>query len=200
VLRWRGTGNKEIEALHMAKRRNDRQGRKSSGSQALEQMRVFGDPVLRQETHTVTTFDESLSRLADRMFEIMEREDGVGLAAPQIGLVSRIMVWKDPDRDDERHVYVNPRIVRRSETTTLDTEGCLSVPAGVMEVPRADEVVVEAQDLDGRVFQVELSGFQARVVQHEIDHLDGHTILDRTSPEERKRALKTLREQALGGS
>ncbi len=133
------------------------------------------------------------------MFEVMEREEGVGLAAPQIGLVSRMMVWKDPEQDDERHVFVNARIVRASEQCTTEPEGCLSVPGETMGVSRADEIVVEAQDLEGNQFEVELSGYQARVVQHEIDHLDGRLILDRASPEDRKRALKDLRERTLAG-
>jgi peptide deformylase len=182
----------------MAKRKATRGG-SSVGSQGLEQVRVFGDPVLRQETRPVTCFDARLRRLSEMMFEVMEREEGVGLAAPQIGLVSRIMVWKDPEQDYERHVFINARIVRASEKCTTEPEGCLSVPGETMGVSRADEIMVEAQDLEGNRFEVELSGYQARVVQHEIDHLDGRLILDRASPEDRKRALKDLRERTLAG-
>ncbi len=169
------------------------------GSDALERLRLFGDPVLRQETRPVAAFDARLRRLAESMFEIMEREEGVGLAAPQIGLVSRIMVWRDPEVEDERHVFVNPHITCFSESSTVDFEGCLSVPCDSLRIARADEIVVEAQNLDGDVFEVELSGFQARVVQHEIDHLDGRLILDRACDEDRKKALKDLRERALAG-
>jgi peptide deformylase len=182
----------------MAKRKGGRQGQ-TGGGEPLEQLRTFGDPVLRQETHAVTTFDARLRNLSEFMFEVMEREEGVGLAAPQIGLVSRIMVWMDPEDDYKRYVFVNPRIVSTSQSTTTEPEGCLSVPVGTVGVTRADEVVVEGQDLDGNPFRVELSGYQARVVQHEIDHLDGHLILDRASADDRKRVLKELRERALAG-
>jgi peptide deformylase len=182
----------------MAKRKSAKEGR-AVASEALEQLRVFGDPVLRQETRPVTCFDSRLRRLSEMMFGVMEREEGVGLAAPQIGVVSRLMVWKDPEQEDERHVFVNARILRASASCTTEPEGCLSVPGETMGVSRADEVVVEAQDLEGNHFQVELIGYQARVVQHEIDHLDGLLILDRASPEDRKRALKELRERTLAG-
>ena len=163
----------------------------------MERLRVFGDPVLKQPTRLVTTFDDRLRKLSEVMFEVMEREEGVGLAAPQIGVVSRVMVWKDPDDGDRPYVYVNPHIVEASETVTVEPEGCLSVPGETMEVPRADEVLVEAQDLQGSPFQARHCGYQARVVQHEIDHLDGCLIIDRTSQEERRRVLKDLRERAL---
>lgn len=181
----------------MARRKSMTSRQKAAAAQPLEQLRTFGDPVLKQETRLVTCFDERLRKLSDLMFDVMEREEGVGLAAPQIGLVSRIMVWKDPDDDDEPYVYVNPRIVEASEATTTEDEGCLSVPGETMPVPRADEVLVEAQDLEGNVFQARHCGFQARVVQHEIDHLDGRLILDRTSQEERRRVLKEWRERTL---
>jgi peptide deformylase len=133
------------------------------------------------------------------MFAVMEREEGVGLAAPQVGSLTRLMVWRHPENEDERHVYVNPRVVAESEACCTESEGCLSVPGTTMEVTRAEEIEVEAQDLEGAVFQVHLTGLLARIVQHEIDHLDGRLILDRTSPEERRRALKELRERALAG-
>jgi peptide deformylase len=164
---------------------------------ALDRLRTFGDPTLRQCTHPVTVFDARLEKLAQLMLEVMDREEGVGLAAPQIGVTSRIMVWRHPERDTEQHVFVNPRIVESSETVCAAAEGCLSVPGGSMEVTRPDEVVVEAQDLTGELFQVHLTGLLARIVQHEIDHLDGRLILDRTSPEERRRVLKELRERTL---
>ncbi len=174
--------------------------RTGSAQQApLEGLRVFGDPVLKQATGRVTVFDSRLERLAKAMFEVMEREEGVGLAAPQVGTLTRIMVWRDPEDETERHVYVNPRIVGQSETCCTESEGCLSVPGTAVEVTRAEEVNVEAQDLTGTIFQVHLTGLLARIVQHEIDHLDGRLILDRTSPEERRRALKELRERALAG-
>ena len=165
----------------------------------LERLRTFGDPALRQPTHPVTAFDGRLEKLAALMLQVMDREEGVGLAAPQIGVMSRIMVWRNPERESERYVFVNPRVVEASEADYTASEGCLSVPAGTVQVTRHEEVVVEAQDLTGETFQVRLAGLLARIVQHEIDHLDGRLILDRTSPEDRRRALKELRERTLAG-
>ncbi len=174
--------------------------RPGSAQQApLERLRVFGDPVLKQVTGPVTVFDSRLERLAEVMFAVMEREEGVGLAAPQVGTLTRLMVWRHPESETERYVYVNPHIVGQSEACCTESEGCLSVPGTTMEVTRAEEVDVEAQDLQGATFQVHLTGLLARIVQHETDHLDGRLILDRTSPEERRRALKELRERALAG-
>jgi peptide deformylase len=134
------------------------------------------------------------------MLDVMEREEGVGLAANQVGVLARVMVWRHPENEDERYVFVNPEIVERSEACCTETEGCLSVPGATMPVSRAEEVVVEAQDLAAGEFRVHLGGLLARIVQHEIDHLDGHLILDRTSPEERRRVLTELRERTLTDS
>jgi peptide deformylase len=180
-------------------KRKATQGTGSTQRTPLEGLRVFGDPVLKQATSPVTVFDSRLQRLAEAMFEVMEREEGVGLAAPQIGTLTRMMVWRHPENESERYIYVNPRVLGQSETCCTESEGCLSVPGATMEVTRAEEVDVEAQDLTGTTFQVHLTGLLARIVQHEIDHLDGRLILDRTTPEERRRALKELRERALAG-
>ncbi|OFW60582.1 MAG: peptide deformylase [Actinobacteria bacterium RBG_16_64_13] len=158
---------------------------------------MLGDPVLRQQTKPVTEFDARLEKLAQVMMEVMDRGEGVGLAANQIGVLSRVMVWRHPENEGERYVFVNPEIVEKSETCCTEVEGCLSVPWATMEVERAEEVVVEAQDLNAEQFRVHLSGLLARIAQHEIDHLDGRLILDRTSPEERRRVLKELRERTL---
>jgi peptide deformylase len=166
----------------------------------VEQLRVLGDPVLRQPTNTITVFDARLEKLAKNMLEIMQREDGVGLAANQVGVLSRMMVWRHPESEDECYVYVNPQILEKSEACCTESEGCLSVPGATMPVERAEEVMVEAQDLKGGEFRVHLTGMLARIVQHEIDHLDGHLILDRTTPEERRRVLKELRERSLSSS
>ncbi len=165
----------------------------------VEQLRTIGDPVLRQPTNRVAVFDSRLEKLAKSMLETMEREEGVGLAANQVGVLSRMMVWRHPEGDDERYVYVNPEIVERSEACCTESEGCLSVPGATMPVTRAEEVIVEAQDVQGAQFRVHLTGMLARIVQHEIDHLDGRLILDRTTPEERRRVLKELRERSLTG-
>ncbi|MGI5939539.1 MAG: peptide deformylase [Thermoleophilia bacterium] len=183
----------------MAKRKNSKKPRAGT-CETFEILRTFGDPVLKQQTRPVTSFDPHLRKLCETMFDIMEREEGVGLAAPQIGVLSRLMVWADPDEDYKRHIFVNPHILHMSDVTTVEPEGCLSLPGEMMEVPRADEVLVEAQDVEGEVFRMQLSGFQARVVQHEVDHLDGRLILDRTSPEERRRVLKEMRDRVLEGT
>lgn len=172
-------------------------GPKRAQGAPLERLHILGDPALRQPTRPVTVFDGRLQKLAQIMMEVMDREEGVGLAAPQIGVASRVMVWRHPERETERHVFVNPRLVETSETSITDTEGCLSVPGGTVEVARHEEVVVEAQDLKGDVFQMRLTGLLARIVQHELDHLDGCLILDRTSPEERRRVLREIRERQL---
>lgn len=166
----------------------------------LATLRVFGDPALKQTARPVAGFDDRLERLAKTMFEVMEREDGVGLAAPQIGVLSQVVVWCDPDNREERYVFVNPRIIARSEACTTASEGCLSVPGVTVEVPRADEISVSAQDLLGRTQTWHFTGLRARIIQHEVDHLEGRLILDRASPEERRRVLKELREAALAGN
>lgn len=172
---------------------------KTSGSEGapLERIRTFGDPVLKQPTKKVTVFDSRLEKLAKVMMDVMERGEGVGLAANQIGVLSRMMVWRHPENEDERYVFVNPEIVERSEACCTSSEGCLSVPESTMEVTRAEEVVVDAQDLKGEPIQVRLAGLPARIAQHEIDHLDGILIVDRTSSEERVRVMKELRERTL---
>lgn len=165
----------------------------------LETIRTIGDPVLRQQTRRIEVFDERLERLARVMLEVMIRGDGVGLAANQIGVLSRVLVWRHPENEDEQYVFVNAEIVERSEQCSTASEGCLSVPGATMEVERAEEVVVEAQDLKADPIRVHLTGMLARIVQHEVDHLDGKLIVDRTSPEERRRVIKQLREQSLAG-
>ncbi len=160
---------------------------------ATDRIRTLGDPVLKQETRDVSMFGEDLTGLLETMFEVMDREQGVGLAAPQIGVQKRLMVWRHPETE-ERYVLVNPRIVERSEETQLAEEGCLSIPGRVMEVERAERVVVEGSDVSGAPVRVEAMGLLARIMQHEIDHLEGNLILDRTSAEERRRVLREIRQ------
>lgn len=157
-------------------------------------IRVFGDPVLRQESREVDSIGAETERLVRTMFEVMDREKGIGLAAPQIGVQRKIMVWRHPDTE-EGYVLVNPRIVERSDETITAPEGCLSVPGQTMEVARSERVVVDALNLRGDPVSVEATGLLARIMQHEIDHLEGHLILDRTSAEERKRVLRELRDR-----
>ena len=160
-------------------------------------IRTLGDPVLKERARPVELFDERLERLAGQMIAAMDRESGVGLAATQVGILSRVIVWRDPEREQQASVFVNPVVTEKSESCTAEAEGCLSVPGASVEVERADEVVVCADDLRGNRFETRLSGYPARIVQHEIDHLDGYLMLDRATPEERKRVLKDLRERTL---
>ena len=179
--------------------RKDRLHKSRRAGASLERLRTIGDPALRSQTSDITVFDARLEKLAATMISVMHREDGVGLAAPQIGVLSRIMVWRDPENDDEEFVFVNPRIVSCSEERTTAGEGCLSVPECTIEVERANEVVVHAQDVKGTPIELEAEGLVARIMQHEIDHLEGRLILDRASPEERRRVMKELRERILEG-
>jgi len=160
---------------------------------ATDRIRTLGDPVLKQETRDVSAFGEDLTGLLGTMFEVMDREEGVGLAAPQIGIQKRVFVWRHPETE-ERYVLVNPRIVERSEETVIAEEGCLSIPGRVMQVERSERIVVEGSDVSGAPVTVEATGLLARIMQHEIDHLEGSLILDRTSAEERRRVLKELRQ------
>lgn len=158
-----------------------------------DRIRVFGDPVLKQESREIAERGPELDRLAKLMFEVMDREGGIGLAAPQIGIQRKIMVWRHPETE-QGYVLLNPRIVERSEETVTASEGCLSLPGHSMEVERAERVLVEAIDLQGEPITIEATGLLARIMQHEIDHLEGHIILDRTTSNERHRVLKDLRD------
>jgi peptide deformylase len=159
---------------------------------ALAQIRQLGDPVLRTPALPVTAFDEALREDVARMGAIMHDARGVGLAAPQIGALRRLLVFLE-DEDGAVAALCNPRIVWRSDEEETDVEGCLSLGEIVVEVPRAVAVRVEAQDVDGTPVSLEPEGYRARVIQHEIDHLDGVLILDRTAPDQRREALRALR-------
>jgi peptide deformylase len=163
--------------------------------EALGLIRQYGDPVLRTPAETVSAFDEALRDDAERMSQIMRDARGVGLAAPQIGRLSRLVVIR-PYEDGPTHTLVNPVVAWRSEDEETDVEGCLSIGEILVEVPRPVSVRITAQDTAGHAFELELEGFPARVAQHEIDHLDGRLILDRTTREQRSEALKALRAAA----
>jgi peptide deformylase len=162
---------------------------------AMRQVRQLGDPVLRIPASEVTTFDDALREEIARMEVIMDEAHGAGLAAPQLGAMRRVLVYRLRD-DDRVRALVNPRITWASDETETDVEGCLSIGEITVEVPRAVALRVEAHDGDGEPFQIEAEGFEARVIQHEIDHLDGILILDRTTKEQRRQALRELRSQA----
>jgi peptide deformylase len=162
---------------------------------ALAQIRQYGDPALRLIAHEVEDFDDDLRRLADRMTVLMHEAQGVGLAATQVGVLRRLFVFQ-PDEDGPRAI-VNPVIVERDEETEIDDEGCLSLQGVKVPVERSTRIVLEGKDPNGEDLRLELDPYASRVVQHELDHLDGVLIIDRTDDEHRKEALATLRPRAV---
>jgi peptide deformylase len=158
---------------------------------ALAQIRQYPDSVLRMKAPPVETFDDDLKRLATRLGELMKDATGVGLAATQVGVLRRVFVFAVDE--DEVAVLVNPEIVRRGDETELDEEGCLSIQGVTMPVERSTSVRIEGRDASGEEVAYDLEGTPARIVQHELDHLDGTMILDRTTPEARREALAALR-------
>lgn len=156
-------------------------------------IRILGDPVLRRRAPEVTDLDGTVVRLARTMVDTMYDASGVGLAAPQVGVQKRLFTY---DVGDGPNTIVNPEVVESSGERLFD-EGCLSIPGISLEVLRAERVTVSGLDLDGHEVVIEDDDYLARVVLHELDHLDGVLILDRVEPGVRKAALKVLREQDL---
>jgi peptide deformylase len=157
---------------------------------ALAQIRQYGDPVLRMRADDVEAFDEELARITGRMVELMHDADGVGLAATQIGIVRRFFV---ATLDGEDRVLVNPVVTSVGDETELDEEGCLSLGSIRVPIERAVRVQVDARDAAGEPVSLSLEGIDARVVQHELDHLDGVLLLDRTDGESRREAIAEIR-------
>jgi peptide deformylase len=149
---------------------------------SLLKIRVYGDPVLRGQTDDVTTFGQPLEELAREMIETMIHEDGIGLAAPQVGIPERFLVMGIPGEkeDDPRRIFAlaNPEVIEESDEKVVMEEGCLSLPGINEEVERPVRVVVEYQDLEGNPQTLTAEGLIARVLQHEMDHLDGVLIVD----------------------
>jgi peptide deformylase len=162
---------------------------------ALAQIRQYGDPALRLGAHEVSEFDDDLRRLVDRMIALMHDAQGVGLAATQVGILRRLFVF-EPDEEGPRAI-VNPVVVERGDETESDEEGCLSLQGVRVPVERSTRVVLEGKDQNGEDVRHELDAYGSRVVQHELDHLDGVLIIDRTDDEHRKEALATLRPRAV---
>jgi peptide deformylase len=160
---------------------------------------VVGNPVLHKPCATVTSFDDELARLIDDMFASQRAAQGVGLAANQIGVPRRVFVYDCPDDDGVRHVghVVNPVLEDLpAERRILDdsNEGCLSVPGAYLELARPDYAVVSGQDLDGNDITVQGTGYFARCLQHETDHLNGYLYIDRLSKRDRKDVLRQMAE------
>jgi peptide deformylase len=158
---------------------------------ALAQIRQYPDPVLRLHAPPVEQFDDDLKRLVTRMGELMKDANGVGLAATQVGVLRRVFVFAR--EEGEVAVLVNPEIVRRGDEADTDDEGCLSIQGVTMPVERPTSVRIEGRDESGNEVGYDLEGTPARIVQHELDHLDGMLILNRTTPEARREALAALR-------
>jgi peptide deformylase len=167
--------------------------RRQRSTLATHPVRLFGDPVLKQRSREVENVNGNLVALAETMYETMYEAVGVGLAAPQIGVQRRIFTY---DVGEGPHTIINPEIVAASGEWTFN-EGCLSVPGMHFEIVRPKVVTLRGIGLDGSEIEIEADEQLARVFQHEIDHLDGVLLLDRLEPDERKRALRALREQDL---
>jgi peptide deformylase len=163
---------------------------------ALARIVKFGDPVLKSKASPVAAFGPELRAEVERMVAIMRDGMGVGLAATQLGILRRLLVFQ-AGPDSEPTALVNPEVEWLSEEAVVAEEGCLSLPRVSVDVERPLHARVSGRDADGEEVVIEASGLEARVLQHEIDHLDGVLILDRTEREQRKGALRALRE---GGS
>lgn len=158
-------------------------------------MRLLGDPGLVAPCEEVTAFDADLAALVEDMFATMYAAGGVGLAANQIGVPLRVFVYDCPDDEDRRHLghLVNPRLVAAEGITVRGPEGCLSLPGIEAGTPRFDEAVVEGFTMDGEAVQVRGTGFFARCLQHECDHLGGGLYVDHLTGLRRRRALRAVR-------
>ncbi|MBA2343833.1 MAG: peptide deformylase [Rubrobacter sp.] len=157
-------------------------------------IRQFGDPVLKSRATPVKEFDEQLEKLAQDMLATMREHEGVGLAANQVGRLKRILV---ASIEDDEFVIVNPMIEDWSEEAAKETEGCLSIPGIQVGVERPTAITISGSDATGNPVRMEVTDLLARVFQHEVDHLDGVTILERTDRESRKAAMRELRERLL---
>ena len=174
---------KELDAEALARRRL-----------ALAQIRQYPDPVLRMTAKDVAQYDDDLRRLVARLELLMRDANGVGLAATQIGILQRVFVFL---HDDETVAVVNPVLSSLSDETEEDDEGCLSLQGVLVPVERHVGLTLAGKDADGGDVTFELEGMPARIVQHEVDHLDGTLIIERTTDEARKAALATLRPRPI---
>jgi peptide deformylase len=165
---------------------------------ALRHVRQYGDPVLRAKARPVERFDDALREEIARMGRLMIDSIGIGLAATQVGTLHRLLVYR-VEHESPVIPLVNPTIEWRSKDAEVMEEGCLSLPGVLVDVERPLHVRVRAQDEHGDPIEIEASGLEARVIQHEVDHLDGVLILDRTSRDQRKAAVRALREREAAG-
>jgi peptide deformylase len=164
---------------------------------ALSRIRQYGDPVLRMRAREVDAFDDDLERLAERMTALMHEANGVGLAATQVGVLRRLFVFVDEGED---RVLVNPVITSSSGDTETDDEGCLSLRDVLVPITRPTAITIEGVGTRGEPVKLELELPSSRAAQHELDHLDGVLIIDRTDDESRRAALARLRPQPVLGA
>src|SRR4051794_26442406 len=163
---------------------------------AFAVIRQWGDPVLRERARAVEEFDAAFAQQVSEMAQLMRDADGAGLAATQVGSLRRVFVYRLPDDEDDApaRVVVNPELVSASEERVVALEGCLSLGRATVhvEVERPRDVVMDAVDVTGEPFRIEATGTHARVLQHELDHLDGVLMLDRTVAAHRRAAVRAL--------
>ncbi len=153
------------------------------------------DEVLRENTESVKSFDSALKMLVDAMFETLTEADGVGLAAPQVGVSKKFFIVDLHEGEKGKFVFINPEIIETSIEEGPYEEGCLSIPGFYRDVIRPLSVKVQAQDLEGKHFTIDASGLLARVIQHENDHLNGTLFIDHLSEDERERVIKAYRKK-----
>ena len=156
---------------------------------AVRALRYFGDPALREDCREVEEIDDEVRMLIDDLTDTMYAEEGIGLAAPQVGVPLRVFVYDVQDPEIEPGALINPRIVE-AEGSVRESEGCLSIPGLTEIVERSARVVVEGLDREGEPVRIEADGLLSRCLQHERDHLDGVLFVDRVSPLKRKMLLK----------
>jgi peptide deformylase len=164
---------------------------------ALRHVRKYGDPALRTRARPVEVFDQALLDEVRGMGELMDEALGIGLAATQLGVMHRVLVYRT-EPDGPLGVLVNPVIEWSGDEVDSLEEGCLSLPGVGVEVERPVDIRVRAVDEHGSPLELEASGLEARVIQHEVDHLEGVLILDRTSRDQRKQAMRAMREAMAG--
>lgn len=160
---------------------------------ALAEVLKFGDPVLRSTASRVEDFGKGLESEIEKLKRVVLDAPGSGLAATQLGILRRLFVYR-PDQGDEVRVVINPEIEWSSDETEVGLEGCLSIPEVALEIERPVSIRMRAQDESGEEMVIEETGWTARVLQHEADHLDGVLTIDRADPEHRKGALRALRQ------
>lgn len=156
---------------------------------------TLDDEVLREETKKVISFDSSLRMLIDAMFDTLIEADGVGLAAPQVGVSKKFFVVDLRRGDDSKYVFINPEIIETSIEEGPYEEGCLSIPGFYREVIRPLRVRVQAQEVNGKYFTIDADGLLARVIQHENDHLNKTLFIDHLTPEEKEKVEKAFRKK-----